>query len=473
MTEYSSDYFSDAEAGSVQRFESMLQANASWFFDVEELEVICDYYFDAGHHAKARKAIDHGLMLYPGSNALLLKKAHALLMVKQPKKALKILDFLEASEPSNTEMLLFKAVVHRNLSDHEGTKACLIKALETTTENQEEIFLDLAFEQEMVEDYQGAIASLKQSLEINPHHEACLFELGYCFDMADEVENGAEFFNQYIDEYPYSFVAWYNLAICYEKLGLFELAIKAIDYCIAIKEDFTNAHIMRGNLFTVCEKDELAIDAYKDSLDLDSRNPMVYAAIGECYERMTDYVKAEMNYNHALSIDVHHVDALMGMGAICDAQNRIDEALSWYCTATSKCNDNPDNWHIYAETLVKAGRVHEADAVYTKMTETFADDEECWSALAEMRFIDFGPAAAMEVIREGMERIPEANDLIWHLIKYLALDGKPLQAEVLIAEAVLHSTDGLEYLLSIFPDAIHFPNIAGWFDQGIATDHLK
>jgi tetratricopeptide (TPR) repeat protein len=279
MTEFSSEYFSDADSGALERFEAMLRANHSYFFDVEELEAISDHYFDVGNPVNAQKAIEHGLMLFPGSSALLLKKAHALLMVKKPKKALKILDFLEASEPTNTEMLLFKAVVHRNLSDHEGTKACLLKALTTTTENQEEIFLDLAFEQEMVEDYQGAIQSLKQSLSINPHHEACLFELGYCFDMADEVAEGVEFFNDFLDEHPYNFVAWYNLGVCYEKLGLFEMALKAIDYCLVIEEDFTNAHIMRGNLLTICERDVEAIAAYTESLDYDNQNPSVYAAM--------------------------------------------------------------------------------------------------------------------------------------------------------------------------------------------------
>ncbi|MFN2424422.1 MAG: tetratricopeptide repeat protein, partial [Cryomorphaceae bacterium] len=123
MTGYTSDYFSDGDEDSVERFEDMLRSNASYFFDVDEIESVCDFYFDRGNHTKARKAIEHGLELHPGSNSLLLKKAHTLLMAKQPRKALKILDFLEASEPTNTEMLLFKAVVHRNLSDFEGTKA--------------------------------------------------------------------------------------------------------------------------------------------------------------------------------------------------------------------------------------------------------------------------------------------------------------------------------------------------------------
>lgn len=470
MTGYTSDYFSDGDEGSVERFEDMLRSNASYFFDVDEIESVCDFYFDRGNHTKARKAIEHGLELHPGSTSLLLKKAHTLLMAKHPRKALKILDFLEASEPTNTEMLLFKAVVHRNLSDFEGTKACLLKALETTTENREEIFLDLAFEQEMIDDYQGAIQSLKQSLRINPEHEACLFELGYCFEMAEEVELGVDFFKTFIDDHPYSFVAWYNLALCYDKLGLFEMAIEAVDYCLAIKDDFANAHIMRGNLLTNCDKDAAAIAAYTDSLQYDEQNPMVYAAIGECYERLEQPALAEANYVHALSIDTDHVESLMGMGALREADDRLTEALAFYRKAVSKDDFNLDNRHIYAETLLKMKRTEEAAMAYIEMAEQFVDDEECRIALADIRFSQHGADEALEVLREAMQQIPQSTDLIWHLIKYLIIAGRPLQAEAILLKAEALHKEGLTYLNSIFPEMVNYPNIAGLNNQGLTSE---
>lgn len=472
MTEFSSDFLHD-DSGSIDRFEDMLRSNASYFFDVDEVEAICDHYFDVGNTTKARKAIEHGLALHPGSNALLLKQAHVLLMTKKPRKALKILDFLEASEPANTEMLLFKAVVHRNLSDHEGTKACLMKALETTTENQEEIFLDLAFEQEMVEDYTGAIQSLKRSLRINPEHEACLFELGYCFDMADEVEEGVEFFQKFLDDQPYSFVGWYNLALCYDKLGLYEMALTAIDYCLAIKDDFTNAHIMKGNLLTNCDLDALAIDAYTASLQYDAQNPMVYAAIGECYERIGNSSSAEHNYLHALSIDNAHVDSLMGMGALREAEEKLQEALVFYRTAVTKDEFHLDNWHIYAETLVKMGSLREAEGVYMEMTQRFADDEESWTDLAEVRYDLEGGEKGVDTIRQAIEQIPQSIDLNWHLIKHLHRAGKHFQAEVLLSEAIAENPEGAKYFRSIFPEAINFPNIAGWLDTGMQSEEQQ
>mgnify|MGYP001048572894 FL=1 len=461
MIEYSSNLYSESESGLIDKFEDMIQNRTSCFFDVEEVEILADYYLDKGNHAKARKAIEHGLKIHPSSPSILLKKAQVFLMIKEPKKSLKILNYLEAAEPMNTELLLFKAVVHRNLRDHEGTKHCLIKALNYASENKEEIFLDLAFEQELVEDYSGAIESLIQSLEINPNHEASLFELGYCFDMAQELESGIEFFQNYLNKLPYSFVGWYNLALCYEKLSLFEKAIESVDFCIAIKEDFTNAYILKGNLYTSMDMDVQAIEAYTESLLQDDENPMIYAGIGECFERMGQIEEAEANYKQALEIEPTYVDALMGMGAIKESQKDFVSSISFYREALNYDELNLDNWHILAEALVKTKRTHEAEQAYRFMCKTFVDDEESWANLAEIISVLHDEKAAVEIIEEGLNHVEDPNDLNWHLAKHLIKGGKLDKAIDVLNEELPKSDDNGKFFLSIFPDAAQIPNIAG------------
>ncbi len=459
MTEYSNNFFDESDPALITKFEDMLRTKESYFFDVEEIEALADHYLEIGMHAKARKAVTHGLELFPKSSALLLKKAQTLLIGKRPRKAMEILDFLEAAEPTNTEMLLFKAVVHRNLSDHEGTKSCLLKALNSSSENKEDIFLDLAFEQEMVEDYEGAIQSLIQSLEINPNHEASLFELCYCFDMAQDVETGVDYFNAYLNENPYSFVGWYNLAICFEKLGLFEKALESVGFCLAIKDDFTNAFILQGNLHTSCDEDGLAIDAYTQSLLHDESNPMVYAAIGECYERLESWDHAEKNYMRALALDPKYVDALMGLGAVRENEINFTASLKLYREALDYDELNMDNWHIYAETLVKAGYLREAEQAYLHMSENFESDEEIWIALSEVKVMLYNIGEGIQALKDGIATVKEAQDLHWHIVKLLLQRGELENAAELLTDCLHKQPEGSKYFLNIFPESIQFPNI--------------
>ncbi|MFN2430125.1 MAG: tetratricopeptide repeat protein [Cryomorphaceae bacterium] len=475
MTGYSSEFHPESESGLVEKFEDMLQTRTSRFFDVEEIEELADYYLEKGNHAKARKVVKHGLGIHPGSPAIMLRKAQAMLMIKEPKRALEILNYLEAAQPMNTEVLLFKAMVHRNLSDHEGTKSCLIKAIDTTPDHKEEIFLDLAFEQEMVEDYDGAIESLIQSLEINPNHEASLFELGYCFDMAQELETGVEFFQKYLEENPYSFVGWYNLALCFEKLSLFEKAIESVDFCIAIKDDFTNAYTLKGNLYTSLDQDVLAISAYAESIPFDEENPVVYVSIGECCERLGRVSEAYVNYKKALELDPNYVDALMGMGALKELEQDFTSSIAFYKEALSHDDTNLDNWHIMAELLIKIGKIDDAEQAYAFMSRTFIHDEESWAALAEIKSSRRQYAEAVEVIEEALSLVSGTNDLQWHLAKHLVKMGKSSRALDVLAEALSKDPSGSKFFLSIFPDAAQIANIAALIDiyaQAPSKDEL-
>ena len=48
------------------------------------------------------------------------------------------------------------------------------------------------------------------------------------------------FFTSYIENNPYSYYAWFNLGLSYGRMSLFEKAIDAYDYAIAIKENFSS-----------------------------------------------------------------------------------------------------------------------------------------------------------------------------------------------------------------------------------------
>ncbi len=441
----------------------MLKERNAVFFDVEEIESLADYYLDKTNSRKARLAVNHGLTLFPGSSSLLLKKAQVFAASKESQKALEILEFLEAAEPTNTDMLLFKAVVHRSLSDHEGTKSCLLKALKNSPENREEIFMDLAYEQQIANDYDGAIESLKESLKINPQHEASLFELSYCFEMSNQIEKGVTFFQKYLDYHPYNFVAWYNLALCFEKIGLYEKGIEACEFAMAIREDFVSGYILKGNLHTSMDMDQQAMETYRESLKFDNENPLVYTAIGECQERLEMWEGAEFNYKKALAIDPEYIDALMGLGALREQEGNLKQAISFYREAVSKDDFHLDNKHILVEALVKDGNAIEAIKHLEEMIKIFPDDAETWIVLAEV-YSEGNPMEAVGLLDEAIDKIPGDYDVKWQRIKHLLKAGKTEQAAESFAECYVEQPEGLKYFLTIFPEAVQFPNIAGLID---------
>lgn len=475
MKKSSKNFFSDPAGNAVGKFERMLKQKASIYFDIEEVEEITDHYLDRFNERLATRAIEHGLGLFPNNTALLMKKAQVLVMKQEPGKALKILDYLTAIEPSNTDLLLFKAVVHRNAGDHEASKDCLLAALETTTENHEEIYLDLAYEQEMARDYEGAIASLKQSLRINPDFEPTLFEIGFCYEMNNDVEGAVDFFGNYLDEHPYNHIAWYNLALSFDKLGLQEKALEAVEYALAITEDFTGGHIFRAQLFLVLKEEAKAIEAFREGLIHDPENPQLYTALGECYESLRQYEEAEHNYRRALHYDTEFIDAIMGLGAIREAAGQLRKAAHFYREAFNKDIFNVDNQHIYAETLVKLGDFEEAELQYRDLLSQDNHDEDAWIGVIEVYEGRGQNDQALRTAEEALTLLVSTTDLKWHYIKLLLRTGHAAHAETLFHDAATADPEGIKYFVSIFRDVLHFPNIAAlieYYTQAQSTNEL-
>src|SRR5512138_3340984 len=96
----------------VDRFEEMLKANGSYFFDVEDFEDIIDYYLDNQNMTKSRKAIDLAEAQHPGAMVILVKKARYFVLANKSGKALSLLDEVEKVDPTNGDLYLLKGSIY-------------------------------------------------------------------------------------------------------------------------------------------------------------------------------------------------------------------------------------------------------------------------------------------------------------------------------------------------------------------------
>ena len=61
---------------SVNRFEEMIRKQDRYFFDVDALIIIIDFYIDKGEHTKALEVSKYAFSLHPNSVNFLIKQAH-------------------------------------------------------------------------------------------------------------------------------------------------------------------------------------------------------------------------------------------------------------------------------------------------------------------------------------------------------------------------------------------------------------
>ena len=191
------------------RFEQMLETNESYFFDVEELEDLIDYYLEKNELEKAKKAIDFALYQHPNSSELKIKQAQYLVENHQPNKGLDILNALENMEPFNHELFLTKANIYSQIRQHQKAIENYYKAVKLIDDKNEKsnIYFSIAFEYENLSQYDKALTILKNLLQENPENETLIYEISFCYNLKNDSESSIQFFNSFIDEHPYNYLA--------------------------------------------------------------------------------------------------------------------------------------------------------------------------------------------------------------------------------------------------------------------------
>ena len=90
----------------VSRFDRMLKKDESYFFDVDEFEMIIDYYLENNILNKSNLAIKAAIEQHPGTTTFILRKAQYYVSSNRINKALDLLIKIERLEPENSDIFL-------------------------------------------------------------------------------------------------------------------------------------------------------------------------------------------------------------------------------------------------------------------------------------------------------------------------------------------------------------------------------
>ena len=180
----------------VDRFEEMLRANSSYFFDVEDFEDIIDYYLDNQNTTKSRKAIDLAEAQHPGATVFMIKKARYFILANKPGKALSLLEEIEKIDLTNGDVYLLKGSIYSKLKKFEDAIREYNKAI-LYASDIEEVYTNIAYEYENAGDYAKAIEFLIKILDLDPENETAIFELSFCYEITNNLEQSVEFFTAF------------------------------------------------------------------------------------------------------------------------------------------------------------------------------------------------------------------------------------------------------------------------------------
>jgi tetratricopeptide (TPR) repeat protein len=362
------DHEEEEYSMSLKKFESMLRTNKIYFFDSEEFADIIVHYIDMGKLPMARKALKLALEQHPNSVSVKLVQVELFIYDDKLDIADRILDEIILVEPNNDEIYVQRANVFSKRDQH--TKA--IEQLEIAlqfTDSQADIYGFIGMEYLFMDDLEQARFAFAKCLDEDIEDQVALYHVVYCYELLDQMDNGIEFLNHFIDKNPYSELGWHHKGRLLYQQKKYEEAYVAFDYATLIDEDFSGAFIEKGKCLEKLKRFDEAIESYLETLEIDEPNSFTFLRLGKCYEKVKNIEAAKKYYEKTT-----HEDPLLDKGWLAFAlfnlkQKNFREALKCIKKAIEIDGENAIYWSKYALIQNELGTFFEAEMGYRKSIE--------------------------------------------------------------------------------------------------------
>lgn len=402
---------------SLTKFESMLKTNNVLFFDSNEFENIIYHYLEIGKVALAKKAIKMGLEQHPTSVNLKLFQVEIYVLEDKLQQADKLLDSLYQLEPTNEEIYIQKASILSKRDEHQKAIDTLTIALKLINQKEDEadLYALIGMEYLFLDQFENAKNYFIKCLELDNEDYSALYNIIYCFDFLDLNSEAVDFLNLYLNNNPYSEVAWHQLGRQYFTLKDYIKALAAFDFAIISDDTFVGAYLEKGKILEKQKKYSEAIENYKVTLALDDPTSFALLRIGNCHEKLGEFDLAVQYYYKTV-----HEDPLLDKGWIAITkfyirQQNYQKALYYINKAINIDCDNVLYWKLYAQINHRLNFLEEAERGYKKTLDLGNYELDTWLARTDI-LIQLGEneASALNLI-QAAEFYPETAEIEYRL----------------------------------------------------------
>lgn len=367
----------------VIKFEQMIENNEELYFETEEFDEIIIYYLELGDVSYAEIATNYALKIHPNSLELKTKKFEVLLELENYTQAKEFMDELRESSMESTDFLVCCAKYYSNLGNPRRAIEFCERALEL---EEEENFLHnfIADEYVNLEDPFNALKHYKLALKFEPQDEYSLENALYCYNQLNKGDEAIHFLNDYLDQYPFSEIAWFEYGQFFFNRKNYEEAIKGFDYLLAINSEAIAVYANKAACYEAMEEWMKAIAVYEEMLELEYTKSFTYYKIGLCYKENKQPLLALNCFQKSLRDDPQFYLSMMEQSYIYEEMGGMKEALHFAQEAVSLNENNLDFQKRLAFLYIDSGKFEESLECLKKLVDFEPQRFYNWYALSEV-----------------------------------------------------------------------------------------
>jgi tetratricopeptide (TPR) repeat protein len=296
-------------------------------------------------------------------------------------------------------------------------------------------------------------------LEEDPEDQSGLYNVVYCFEFLDQNQDAIDYLNKYIDQNPYSEIAWHQIGRLSYGLKNYEEAIRAFDYATYIDDEFVGAYMEKAKAYERLKRYEDAIESYALTIELEDATSYALLRTGKCYEKLDNKEEALKYYNKTV-----HEDPLLDKGwiAITDfyvRQKNYEKALYFVNKALGIDNLNRLYWKRFATINSALGKMEEAEFGYRKAVEYGDSHLDTWIFLIDILIENEEYKSCIETLLQASEFFTDEYEIEYRLAGlYFILDDEK-RGTFHLVNAFQHSFKNRTILQELFPMVWDLPKV--------------
>ncbi len=360
------DSYDDEVRELVLDFERTVLKGGMQFFDVDELEMIIDYYFEVNDMKPLEAAVSFAEYLYPDSIEVKIRRAHVAIARKQYKSALNQLLALHEKEPDNTDLAYSLGVVYSAM-DRPDEAVDHFLAASSDGWQVGRIYGNIAEEYVKKEDLPTAIKYYELALAGDDHDTATLYNYVDTCEQQHCCEDGCVQLERYVGRHPYSREGWHCLGMLYLDMGLLEKAVDAFEYALAIDKTSVETCLELAYAYELSGQLGRASSTLLQMAEGGDNKVEAYRAVGQLYQRHGNIATSNSYFAKALSEQPDDALSLAGMAVNFAAQGDVATATQTVRLAERLAPDDADVMLAVAKVADADGDTKTADDSFERL----------------------------------------------------------------------------------------------------------
>jgi tetratricopeptide (TPR) repeat protein len=441
-------------------YEKLRSGKGGSFLSEESFERIIDHFDDQDALPKAMEAAELGILQFPFSSSLLIKKADLLIASRHYKKALALLEKAEILDSTDIDIYILRTDAYLALDLQEKAVELLEDAIQRFEgEDRIDLLFELADVYDDYEVFEKIFDCLKLILEYDPNNEEALYKICFWTDFTGRNEESIKLHMKILEDFPYNDLAWFNLAAAYQGLRLFEKAIDAYQYAIAINEKFDYAYRNMADALMRLHRYKDAIESLEKVIELSRPEDLIYQAIGFCYEKVKNFAQARFYFRKASHLNPDDAKLYEKIAHTYIKESKHQQAIKYLEMALKIKRLDADFNFLMGECHLKLENHKEAVHHFLTVVQSKPRNIKGWEALIRTLFENHQYAEAERQIQLARTKAGEKSIFDFYESAVLLSQGHLKEGVGVLEECIEKNPKQLKQFLRLYPSAVKYPQI--------------